>query len=49
MGPIVVGTTVVVTVMVSITASGLFIVNSYIDTASIILTTPTSYMYKGVV
>ena len=45
MGPIVIGTTVVVTAMISITTSGLFGVNAYIDTASVILTTPTSYVY----
>lgn len=49
-GPIVIGTTVIVTVMISITTNALFAVNTYIDTAYVVSsTTPNSYLYEGLV
>ena len=50
MGPIVIGTTIVVTLMIQITTNSLFAVNAYIDTPTIISAfTSSSYLYQGIV
>lgn len=50
MGPIVIGTTIVVTLMIMITTNSLFAVNAYIDTPDIISSfVAASYLYQGIV
>lgn len=48
MGPIVIGTTVIITMMVYINTNNLFPVKAYIDTASVISTFSASmYVFQG--
>lgn len=48
MGPITIGTTVVVTMMIYISTNNLFLVRSYIDTATVISAfTSSKYMFQG--
>ncbi len=48
MGPIVIGTSVVITAMIYISTNSLFNVDAYIDTPTVIDTfTASSYLYQG--